>query len=313
MSQPATSNPGDPQQGYFQQIILEEADPQPAEPQHADLQPAYPPPAYTQQAYPQPDYPQKADPQPASHQQQQQQEAPPPQQPQQEMTTEVSPDSGWLFSDKSIRRAFIRKVYSILAVQLILTGAIIGLFYIDSFRQWNTDNPGLLIASAVATIVLMIALICAPDMRRKSPINLIVLMLFTACEGMLLGSVCATVDTDAVLKAVLVTAIIFFGLTAFAFQTKIDFTMMAGALCSLVMCLILFGFMCLIFQSNTMDNLYAASGAFLFSCFIVVDTQLLMGGKRKLAISPEEYIFAALNLYLDIINIFIYMLMLFRD
>ncbi|KAA0201332.1 hypothetical protein HAZT_HAZT011508, partial [Hyalella azteca] len=130
----------------------------------------------------------------------------------------------------------------------------------------------------------MIALICAPDMRRKSPINLIVLLLFTACEGMLLGSICACYDADAVLKAAIVTAILFFGLTAFAFQTKIDFTMMAGALCSLVMCLILFGFMCLIFQSNTMDNLYAALGAFVFSCFIVVDTQLMMGGKRKLAI-----------------------------
>lgn len=33
-----------------------------------------------------------------------------------------------------------------------------------------------------------------------------------------------------------------------------------------------------------------------------------MGGKHKYSISPEEYIFAALNLYLDIINIFLYIL-----
>jgi protein lifeguard len=32
------------------------------------------------------------------------------------------------------------------------------------------------------------------------------------------------------------------------------------------------------------------------------------GGKHKYSISPEEYIFAALNLYLDIVNIFIYIL-----
>lgn len=35
---------------------------------------------------------------------------------------------------------------------------------------------------------------------------------------------------------------------------------------------------------------------------------MMMGGKHKYSISPEEYIFAALNLYLDIINIFIYIL-----
>lgn len=34
----------------------------------------------------------------------------------------------------------------------------------------------------------------------------------------------------------------------------------------------------------------------------------MLGGKHKYALSPEEYIFAALNLYLDIINIFIYIL-----
>jgi len=34
----------------------------------------------------------------------------------------------------------------------------------------------------------------------------------------------------------------------------------------------------------------------------------MMGGKHKYSISPEEYVFAALNLYLDIIQIFLYIL-----
>lgn len=41
--------------------------------------------------------------------------------------------------------------------------------------------------------------------------------------------------------------------------------------------------------------------------FLAVDTQLLLGNKN-LSLSPEEYIFAALNLYTDIIQIFIYIL-----
>lgn len=35
---------------------------------------------------------------------------------------------------------------------------------------------------------------------------------------------------------------------------------------------------------------------------------MMMGGKHKYSISPEEYIFAALNLYVDIVNIFMYIL-----
>ena len=44
----------------------------------------------------------------------------------------------------------------------------------------------------------------------------------------------------------------------------------------------------------------AVLGAIVFSCFIVFDTHLLI---HKL--SPEEYIVAAINLYLDIINLFL--------
>ena len=44
----------------------------------------------------------------------------------------------------------------------------------------------------------------------------------------------------------------------------------------------------------------AVVGAVLFSCFIVFDTYMLI---HKL--SPEEYILASINLYLDIINLFL--------
>ena len=50
-------------------------------------------------------------------------------------------------------------------------------------------------------------------------------------------------------------------------------------------------------------------GAVVFSLFIIYDTHMIM---RRL--SPEEYIFAAINLYLDIINLFLHILkMLSRD
>ena len=50
---------------------------------------------------------------------------------------------------------------------------------------------------------------------------------------------------------------------------------------------------------------YGSIGALIFSLYIVYDTQLMMGGKHKYALSPEEYIFAALN-----INLFRYILLI---
>ena len=58
---------------------------------------------------------------------------------------------------------------------------------------------------------------------------------------------------------------------------------------------------------------FGAAGALVFSLYLIYDTQIMMGGKHKYALSPEEYIFAALNLYLDIINLFLYILSIFGN
>lgn len=43
--------------------------------------------------------------------------------------------------------------------------------------------------------------------------------------------------------------------------------------------------------------------------YLVFDTQLILGGKhRRHQVSPEEYVFAALNLYLDIVTLFLLLL-----
>ena len=112
--------------------------------------------------------------------------------------------------------------------------------------------------------------------------------------------------------AVGICAIIVLGLTIFALQTKIDFTMCNGILFVLLLCLMIFGIFCGIFRSDIMNVVYASLGAVIFSCYIVVDTQLMMGGKHKYSLDPEEYIFASLNLYLDIINLFMMILFLIR-
>jgi len=113
-----------------------------------------------------------------------------------------------------------------------------------------------------------------------------------------------------VLLAVGITAAVCFGLTLFAFQTRWDFTKMGGILMVCLIVLIIFGILAIFMKGKIMTVVYASLGALLFSFYLIYDTQLMMGGNHKFSISPEEYIFAALNLYLDIINIFMYILMI---
>jgi len=57
-----------------------------------------------------------------------------------------------------------------------------------------------------------------------------------------------------------------------------------------------------------MDLGIAIAGAVLFSLFIIYDTHMVMH-----KVSAEEYIHASINLYLDIINLFLHILRILGD
>lgn len=213
------------------------------------------------------------------------------------------------FNDKSIRNGFIRKVYSILMCQLVVTLAFMSIFfYVPAIKEYTHQNIWVFIVALILTFVCLITLACCPDVRRKSPLNFIFLGIFTVCESFLLGISASSYDADAVLIAVGITAALCFGLTLFAFQTKIDFTMCSGGLFVALLVLLIFGFLAAIIQNRILNLVYASIGALIFGLYLVLDTQLMIGGKHKYSISPEEYIFATLNLYLDIINLFMFIL-----
>jgi len=219
-------------------------------------------------------------------------------------------DSADAFSDKVIRLGFMRKVYSILSLQLLLTTAVAGLFYIEPIREYTQGNGYWLIWVAfVPSFICLIVMSCCEGVRRKSPGNMVCLGIFTLAEGFMMGIVVSTYSAKEVLIALGICVVVVFGLTIFALQTKIDFTAMGGALLVALLCLMMFGFFAAIFRGNNILNLvYASIGAFIFGLYIIFDTQMMMGGKHKYALDPEEYIFASLNLYLDIINLFLFIL-----
>uniref|UniRef100_A0A8C7PG48 Protein lifeguard 2 n=1 Tax=Oncorhynchus mykiss TaxID=8022 RepID=A0A8C7PG48_ONCMY len=230
-----------------------------------------------------------------------------------EMLTEFS------WSDKNIRRIFIRKVYSILMIQLLVTLSIVALFtFCEPVKIYIQSNPGWYWASYAVFFVTYITLVCCPGPRRQFPWNLILLAVFVIYLSTHLSNIYfpfnSYYNTKSVVMCLGITAMVCLTVTLVSFQTKFDVTSCQGVLFSFCMVMMVSGLVLAIALPYGyvpwVHGVYGVLGALLFTMFLAFDTQLLMGNKRY-TISPEEYVFATLNIYLDIIYIFSFFLSLF--
>mmetsp|Transcript_44454 Transcript_44454/g.87856 ORF Transcript_44454/g.87856 Transcript_44454/m.87856 type:complete len:252 (+) Transcript_44454:197-952(+) len=224
--------------------------------------------------------------------------------------------------EEQIRRGFIQKIYGILSIQLLITVGIAGpLVVFDAPMQFIEANPWLVYLTMAVYFTTFIILACCSGVARSFPANYICLFIFTGCMGLLVGVTSSYYTQASVLLAFIATAGITIGMTMLAFFTKIDFTKYGAYLAAALLGLMVMGLILMITSWFTaFKNLqfaykiYAALGAILFSFYIVYDTQLIVGGKHhQHQFSVDDYVFAALNIYLDIINLFIYLLRLFGE
>ncbi|XP_059361081.1 protein lifeguard 4-like [Carassius carassius] len=200
-----------------------------------------------------------------------------------------------------IRMDFLRKVYTILSLQIIVTTAVSALFMLcNPVKNFVHESPFLVLISAIGSLILLLALAVY---RHQHPINLYLLFGFTLLESLSVATAVTFYEYTIVLQAFVLTSAVFLGLTAYTFQSKRDFSKLGASLFAGLWILIIASFMRLFFYNDTMELVFAGAGALLFCGFIIFDTHLLM---HKL--SPEEHVLASINLYLDIVNLFIYIL-----
>jgi len=221
--------------------------------------------------------------------------------------------------EQIVRLGFVRKVYGILFIQLLVTAAVMWPFSAyDEVKNYCFANSWVVYTAMAINFVTLIAITCCGDLGRKYPTNYVLLSIFTVTEAIFLGVICSTYQTDSVLIAVGMTVLVVLGLTVFAWQTKIDFTMMGGAIFACLWVLILFGLFSWFFVTyenrRILDIVYCSIGVLVFSLYIVYDTQLMIGNlgshQHKVQFGIDDYVFAALNLYLDVINMFLFILRL---
>ncbi|EJD52740.1 glutamate binding protein [Auricularia subglabra TFB-10046 SS5] len=202
-------------------------------------------------------------------------------------------------SAMEIRLAFVRKVYSILFAQILGTVIVSGILSQSRGTvQWVQEHSWIVFLTLIFSLVNLGVLYWK---RHSHPANLFLLGSFTAIEAFTLGLIVAFYDTTIVLQALLITLGVFLGLTIFTMQSKYDFSGMGPFLFAGLFALLATGLVGMFLPfSQTFELVYAIGGCLIFSGYIVYDTYLITN-----RVSPDEYIFGAISLYLDFINLFI--------
>ncbi|NXI44194.1 LFG2 protein, partial [Galbula dea] len=150
--------------------------------------------------------------------------------------TELLTTFSW--DDSSVRRVFIRKVYAILMLQLLVTVVIVAFFtfcepvkgYIQTHSAWYWASY------AVFFVTYLILACCSGPRRRSSPGCFWSSLTFPSHVSGAPGA-WHYYNTKSVLLCLGITALVCLSVTIFSFQSKFDFTSYQGVLFVMLMVL----------------------------------------------------------------------------
>jgi FtsH-binding integral membrane protein len=207
----------------------------------------------------------------------------------------------------SIRSKFMLKVFGILLFQFIITFGVILITQIQTVKTYLHHNMILCIVLLCVSIFIyltaFIVFTCNPALTRKVPINYIILFLITISFTVILSFISSLYNFEYVLGAISFIIAICLSIFCIALFNKIDIKFLAMTIISLFFLALTYGLLALIMRSYYLVFLYCVLVAILYALFIVYDTILIRDH-----FDIDDYIFAALTLYFDIIRLFILIL-----
>ena len=204
----------------------------------------------------------------------------------------------------SIRSKFMLKVYGILLAQFIFTFGLILICQINKIKNYLIHHIALYIIlisiSGLVYLVTFIVFTCNPKLLRKVPQNYIILFIITICLSILLTYISILYSYQCVLGAISFVTAICVSIFVISLFNKIDIKYIFMLLITFIFLSFTYGLLAIIFRNYYLLFLYCLIGVTLFSLFIVYDTQFIRDN-----FDIDDYIFASLTLYLDIIRLFI--------
>jgi uncharacterized protein len=214
-------------------------------------------------------------------------------------------------------RPLMRMVYVWMTIGLLVTAGIAA--YVASspdLVRAIIGNRGVFIGLILGQLGLVLAL---SFLLRRLPPAVAVGMFFVyaAMNGLTLSVIFLVYSLGTISMAFVATAGAFAAMSVLGFTTNVDLSRYRTYFIMGLIGLLVAGLLNFIFQSSTFDLLISMFGVFLFTALTAYDTQKI----KRMAEDPtlnadgsmvmRLSIYGALTLYLDFINLFLYLLRLF--
>jgi FtsH-binding integral membrane protein len=219
------------------------------------------------------------------------------------MGISARPYPGVVVRTGSERATLIRRTYLLVFASVLVTiaGAAFGM-----------SQPGLMQAVAQHPIITMLCmfapLILALKFREAFPANIGLVFLFTFVEGIAISPIIylyGRTNPGVIGQAGILTASAFGILTLYAFLSRRDFSAWGAFFTVGLWVLIATSLLNLFFQNQTAALWLAGATVLVFSGLLVFDTWRLRN-----VYGPDDYVQAAVAIYLDLLNMFLAILSL---
>ncbi|EBU8131936.1 BAX inhibitor (BI)-1/YccA family protein [Salmonella enterica subsp. enterica serovar Virchow] len=219
-------------------------------------------------------------------------------------------------------RAYMLKVYNLMAIALVVTGAVAyGAFNLAVQDGALTGFGQLLFTSPLRWVVMLapLAFVFLFSFRidRMSVSSAqMTFWAFAAVMGLSLSSIFLVFTGQSIVRTFFITAASFGALSLYGYTTKRDMTAMGSFLVMGVFGLILAMLVNLFLQSSALQFAISVIGVLIFAGLTAYDTQKIKESYYEamdVAVAGRAAIMGALTLYLDFINLFSFLLNFLGD
>lgn len=218
----------------------------------------------------------------------------------------------------SVSEAFpvlMRKVYLWMTMALALTGfTAYGVATSPGILQTIYSNPAVMWGLVIAELILVITVSGAIN-RLSLSVATLLFIVYSVLNGALLSSVFLVYTASSVATVFFITAGIFAAMALVGYTTKTDLSSMGKILLMALIGMIIATIVNLFVKSTGLELIISYIGVLVFVGLTAYDSQKI---KQMLLQAPDASegaqkvaLLGALSLYLDFINLFLYLLRIF--
>ncbi len=210
----------------------------------------------------------------------------------------------------------LKNVYLWMTAGLALTAVVAYFIGTNESLLKKMYSSGIIYALIIAQLVIVVVL--SARLQKMSSISAMMwFAVYSICTGAMLSSVFVVYTGAVIYRAFFTTALMFGGMSIYAMTTKKDLSRMGSILMMALWGLIISSLINLIFKSDGLYYLMSYIGVVVFCGLTAWDTQKIIRLNNQYGYDIDEETFiklsiiCALELYLDFINIFLYLLRIF--